>query len=516
VNADIPFALAQSGDEVAGSGASTPSGGKLADLRLGLRFALVGTYKDPFSLALAGDVWLPTGSKADLTSDGQVRANPKLVAGGVSGAFVYDFNAGILFRKHQDLGTPEVGTALTFGAAAGVRLADGMFQVGPELYGNTVLPQNDSDSPFLGAHSSPIEAILGAKVRLGDIVIGAGAGPGLSKAPGTPQLRALLSIALVPTITEAPKDRDGDGVNDQVDACPDLKGIPNVDPAKNGCPPPPPPADRDGDGIPDAQDACPEKPGVPNADPAKNGCPADRDGDGIPDAQDACPDVAGEANADPAKNGCPPDRDGDGIPDGVDACPDKAGVKSDDPKKNGCPPDRDGDGISDAEDACPDVPGVADPDPKKNGCPHLATLIGKEIKISEQVHFDTGRSVIKADSDKLLGEVAAIVKEHPEIEKIRIEGHTDSKGSKVANQLLSQQRANAVRDWLVKKGGIDKKRLDAKGFGQTKPIGDNATEAGREANRRVEFHIAKEKSEEPAPATKTAPAPKAAPAPKKK
>ena len=88
------------------------------------------------------------------------------------------------------------------------------------------------------------------------------------------------------------------------DACPTVPGIPNEDPAKNGCPPP---KDTDGDGILDDKDACPTVPGVPNEDPAKNGCPPpkDTDGDGIVDDKDECPNEKGKADPDPTKNGCP-------------------------------------------------------------------------------------------------------------------------------------------------------------------------------------------------------------------
>ncbi len=223
-------------------------------------------------------------------------------------------------------------------------------------------------------------------------------------------------------------------------------------------------------------------------DPKKNGCPADRDGDGIPDAVDACPDVAGVANDDPKKNGCPADKDGDGIPDSADACPDVPGVASDDPKKNGCPADRDGDGIPDDVDACPDKPGIASDDPKKNGCPALAAISNGQIKISEQVQFKTGSAQILAASNNLMNAVLDIMKEHPEIKLVHIEGHTDNKGSAASNKTLSQKRAAAVVGWLVMHG-IDKSRMDAHGYGQERPIDTNETDAGRQNNRRVEFHI---------------------------
>jgi OOP family OmpA-OmpF porin len=508
LNADIPFALAQSGDNVGNVGGANvpkPEGGKLADLRLGVRVAAVGRPLDPFSLGLGFDAWLPTGDGESLTSDTKPRFNPKVVISGKQGSLVYAYNMGFLIRSHQDLGTPEIGNAITFNAAVGVQLMDGRLQVGPEIYGNTVLPKDNPPPPqgdgsankLFGKHSTPIEALLGAKFRVNQIQLGGALGPGLTSTPGTPQLRALLSVGLIPEEIEAPEDRDKDGITDPMDACPDTPGIPDPDPKKNGCPPPPPPSDTDGDGIPDPQDACPTVPGVASPDPTKNGCPADQDGDGIIDAQDACPTVPGVASEDPTKNGCPPDKDGDGIPDAQDACVDVPGVKSDDPKKNGCPPDTDGDGIPDAKDACPTEPGIEDKDPAKNGCPHKAVISTKTIELNEQVQFDTGKATIRPESDKLLSEIAQILKDNPDIELVSIDGHTDNVGNKAANKILSKNRAAAVVKWLSdkKKGGIDPKRLRSEGFGQDKPIADNSTEEGRQKNRRVEIRILRRKSD---------------------
>jgi outer membrane protein OmpA-like peptidoglycan-associated protein len=263
--------------------------------------------------------------------------------------------------------------------------------------------------------------------------------------------------------------------------------------------PPPPPSDRDKDGIIDAEDACPDVPGLPSTDKTKNGCPLpkDRDGDGIIDDLDACPDVAGLADPDPKKNGCPPpkDTDGDGIPDEKDACPDIKGVATQDPATNGCPPDTDGDGIRDDKDACPTEKGKADPDPKKNGCPQVR-VTENEVIILEQVQFDTGKATIKKVSDQLLDNVASVLKDHPELKKLEVQGHTDSKGVKISNQILSQNRADSVKKALVKRG-VDAKRLTAKGYGQDKPIATNDTDEGRTQNRRVQFTIT-EKVSKPA------------------
>ncbi len=286
-----------------------------------------------------------------------------------------------------------------------------------------------------------------------------------------------------------PGDTDKDGITDDKDACPNEPGVPNADPAKNGCPAP---KDKDADGVLDDFDACPDIPGVPNSDPAKNGCPLplDRDNDGITDDIDACPDTAGIKTEDPHTNGCP-DKDGDTIVDPVDACPDVPGVKTEDPKTNGCPADTDGDGINDDKDACPKDPGKADPDPAKNGCPLVVVREG-EIVIGEQVQFDTGKATIKPVSDLLLDTVAKVIKDHPEILKIEVQGHTDSKGSKGLNTQLSKDRAASVAKALVKRG-VEDKRLTSHGYGPDQPIASNDTDEGRAKNRRVQFKILEKK-----------------------
>ena len=115
-------------------------------------------------------------------------------------------------------------------------------------------------------------------------------------------------------------------------------------------------------------------------------------------------------------------------------------------------------------------------------------VTSKSLELKEKVYFDTGKATIKPASYSLLDEVAQALKNHPEVKKVSVDGHTDSVGGAKFNQRLSDQRANAIRDYLVKKG-IDPSRLVAKGYGETKPIASNKTAAGREQNRRVELNI---------------------------
>jgi len=488
---NIPLAAYQNGQtSTYGSGSTAgtttilpPSKAAIGDIRVGADLRLAGEYRDPITVAIGVQVHLPTGFESQFTGDGNVSVVPRLMIAGDLADVAYSARIGfsITGRSDEFAGT-QLGNQLQGSFAVGLRGLDGHLLIGPELFGSTLASQafNHLESPW--------EALFGAHYSVSDWHFGLGAGGGIGDIYSSPSFRLLAGIEWAPAIPEKPKDRDGDGILDKDDACPDVAGIATDDPKTNGCPAAAKPSDRDGDGILDADDACPDVPGVKSDDPKKNGCPADRDGDGIPDAVDACPDVAGVASDDPKKNGCPADRDGDGIPDAVDACPDVAGVASDDPKKNGCPADRDGDGIPDAVDACPDKPGIASDDPKKNGCPALAAISNGMINISEQVQFKTGSAQILAASNNLMNAVLGILKEHSEVKLVHIEGHTDNKGDAAKNKALSQKRAEAVVGWLVMHG-VDKKRMDAKGYGQERPIDSNETDAGRQNNRRVEFHI---------------------------
>ena len=465
------------------------------DLRIGLDARIVGEFGDPAVFGAGIQVHAPTGSQDGFAGDGKVRLAGRLLLSGDASYFTYALRVGVNGRfQDEDYGGNPFGTELTYGAAAGLRLVDGALVIGPEFYGSSVV--SDGSDGISASTATPLELIVGGHYALDNgLRFGLGAGPGLSRGLGAPIVRAMASIEWsMPYEEEAPPpppaDTDGDGILDPDDACPTVKGLASDDPAKNGCP------DTDGDGIIDKDDACPTEPGVPDPDPAKNGCPPpppDTDGDGITDKDDACPTVPGVPDADPKKNGCPPDTDGDGIYDKDDACPTEPGPASEDPKKHGCPlpKDTDGDGIMDPEDACPTVKGDPNPDPTKNGCPK-AVVVGKIIKIMERVEFDTAKATIRPESNGVLTAVLDILKTNPDIELVSIEGHTDNVGGRQYNKNLSRARAASVVNWLVGKG-IDRKRLASDGFGDTKPIDTNDTPEGRQNNRRVEFHIVKQK-----------------------
>jgi OmpA-OmpF porin, OOP family len=229
--------------------------------------------------------------------------------------------------------------------------------------------------------------------------------------------------------------------------------------------------DRDHDGIVDSLDACPDQPGIA----AFHGCP-DTDGDGIPDKDDKCPIVAGLAKY----QGCPiPDTDKDGINDEEDKCPNVPGVA----RYQGCPvPDTDNDGVNDEEDKCPNVPG----DSSNFGCPVIdSSTVHKVNAAAKNIFFASGKAAFLPASYKPLQQIVKILNDNLSL-KVDINGYTDNHEGKGKDQLLSQERANDVRDYLVKKG-IDVSRINTTGYGIQNPIADNNTVIGRGKNRRVEI-----------------------------
>lgn len=269
----------------------------------------------------------------------------------------------------------------------------------------------------------------------------------------------------------SPKDADKDGVPDKLDKCPNTpKGV-AVDAL--GCP-----IDTDGDGVADYLDKCPDTPAGAKVDAM--GCPVDTDGDGVADYLDKCPSTPKGVKVDAA--GCPIDSDGDGVADNLDKCPDTPkGVKVD---VNGCPIDTDGDGVPDYLDKCPDVAGIA----ANKGCPEVKVETKKIFAQALQgIQFESGKNVIKKSSYSILDKVVKVMKENPSY-NLEINGHTDRQGAAATNLELSQKRSDAVQAYLTK-GGIEASRLTAKGFGETMPVADNATAAGKAKNRRVEFKV---------------------------
>ncbi len=364
VGVDVPVVIYQTGD-APGASATQAVGAPytlpkqaFGDLGLDAKLTLIRPTAGDlggFALALQERLALPTGDPASFVGEGAVSNEARLLAeyrlavrGAVAALGIHG-DLGVMLRGHtedfacagvgESACTSRFGHEIPFGLGLSFKpQALGVDDKGRmtwflEMDGH--LPASPI-APFKSTAASSLQVDLAARFALGadvSLLTGVEVGfLGLGDAP----VRGLLSIAWAPRL----HDRDGDGIPDDVDQCPDLP--------------------EDFDGFED-HDGCPE---------------LDNDGDGILDRYDRCPNTKEDEDGYQDADGCPdPDNDGDRIPDTEDACPNQPGPPNPDPKKNGCPlgtgpsHDRDGDGIPDDKDACPDVPGRASADPKRNGCP---------------------------------------------------------------------------------------------------------------------------------------------------
>ena len=243
--------------------------------------------------------------------------------------------------------------------------------------------------------------------------------------------------------------------------------------------------DRDGDGIPDYDDECPNSAEDFDGFEDEDGCPdLDNDGDGIIDELDSCPDEAEDFDGIDDADGCPEedDQDGDGILDVNDNCIHEAEDFDGFQDADGCPDvDNDQDGILDAVDRCMNNAETFNGYEDEDGCPDIAP---KEVL--KGCNFEFNSDNLLPGCEKVLDEVVRSMKANPDV-MIEIQGHTDNVGAAAYNQKLSEKRAAAVMQYLIDHG-VTAARLKAVGLGEGKPVGDNNTEAGRLQNRRVEVH----------------------------
>lgn len=450
VFADIPFAAMQAGDDPPGPAtAPLPEGGVFGDIKLGARVRLYSSSVDNSAdegvmIGFASSFWLPTAS-GPYGGDGSTRVRLALLAEGLHQHLYWAFNTGLRTRppaKLPGLVPSRLGTAFCAGLAAGFFADDAHnISLGTELSADFTV---GGGARFLDPRATVAHWLFTGHYRLwgGPLEVGAGFGPGLGQGAGAADFRVLTSIGYAPETAVPLPDRDDDRVPDKADACMDLPGMPNEDALLNGCPE----------------------------------APLDRDGDAIPDDNDACPTLVGEPTFIRNTHGCPKraiDSDGDGWADIKDACPQQAGPR---------PPDGNG---------CPKPPEPPPPPPK-------AQLSEKQIEIEQKVQFELATATLLPESDAILGEVARVLSQHPEILLIEVQGHTDNSGPAELNRKLGQGRAESVVQWLIQHG-VSKERLSARGYGPDFPIADNDTEEGREKNRRVEFQIIKKKAPDTAP-----------------
>ena len=443
------------------------------DWRIGLKARLFRSGM--FALAAAAVVTIPFGDDSAFLGDSGFTFRPTLIADVTRGPVTAAINIGAIIRPetivlapNDPMGTGsrsliDVGHELTWSAGFSYRFIRWV-GIAAEIYGfvplvsTTVSPTFDAGKDYTADVAGGFQFF-----PVKDISVGVGAGAGIIGSAARHE-----DFRLFGGVTWAPAEGKG-----AVSA----GGI-----------------DTDGDGIPDAQDLCPTEPEDKDGFDDEDGCPdPDNDQDGIPDKLDKCPNEPEDKDGFQDDDGCPEiDNDGDGIPDAQDKCPndpeDKDGFQDDD----GCPDlDNDGDGIPDATDKCPNEPetfnGVDDTD----GCPDSGgqvTIAGGKIELPENINFDTGSDRISGRSESLMDRVAEKIKSNPGVKRIRIEGHTDDVGGSKKNMELSQARAESVRNFLIKKG-VEPERLQAVGYGDTRPLDKRKTSDARAKNRRVEFII---------------------------
>lgn len=513
---DIPFTVNQARDTTIKVGAEdfglTPiRGGGFGDVRVQPKLRLIKAKDAGIDVAVYAPLTIPSGGKAQYFGEQDMTGGPALAISkefsvgtrlALNGGYVFGpkikpygldneptrddkffwkFGVGHRFKKHSKV---PLGLALSVGGA-----------------------MNTAGKPFDRADDYPLEMLASAELDVyKEAQLFAGGGFGLVKGDTAPDFRVFGGLRFY--IRD--RDKDGDGIEDEKDQCPneaedfdkiqDTDGCPETDADKDGVPDEKdgapldaedadnfqdedgvPDPDNDADQILDADDECPNEAGIPE----NRGCAdKDKDGDGIVDRLDKCPAEAEDKDGFQDDDGCvDPDNDGDGVTDAADQCADKAG-----PIENrGCPDtDKDGDGIVDRIDNCPDEAGTAD----NKGCKakQLVEITKEKLVILDKVFFGTGDAKILPKSFVLLNNVAQVLKAQTQIKLVTVEGHTDNKGNADQNKILSQKRAESVVAYLVKQG-VEAERLKAVGFGQEKPIASNDTEAGRTENRRVEFTI---------------------------
>jgi len=497
----------------------------VGDLALLPKLRILNPSRGPVGISIIPGLILPTGDKSKFLGEGQTIFQPQGVVEvnwGRYGVFRTALNLGMRIRtggtsqfvdnqasfnrpvRTLTNGVPQDGTSVggentnmgikvgnefLAGAGAAWGVVPFIFDLVGEVYTFTGLNSKKINADGSQSNMGPGgEAVLGFKAYLApNSFFTAGGGYGvLPTAYGTTKGRFFAGIVFEP----GAGDRDGDGLKDDVDKCPDdPEDFDNFE-DEDGCPD----LDNDQDGIPDTMDKCPNEPGPREND----GCPyhkvRDRDGDGIPDDIDKCPDEPEDFDNFEDEDGCPDlDNDKDGIPDKLDLCPNDPEDKDGFEDEDGCPdPDNDHDRILDVNDKCPNEPETYNGFEDEDGCPDKGMVIVQrgKLEILDKIYFETDKDVIMDRSLPLIDAIAATIKGHPEIALIEIQGHADERGDDEHNLDLTDRRAHSVMRALEDRG-VELGRLRARGYGETRPVCTQHNEDCWSKNRRVEFIIIK-------------------------
>ncbi len=496
--------------------------GGLGDLRFVPKVLLATSENETTRFSLAVPVTFPTGNEEAMLGDANFTASPMFLISFNTDVIDIGVNLGVRIREKQGFAFTDtqdnvaVGSELIGSIGPKIHVLKDRLDLVADLWGSTAFEEQDEEE-------FPLEALGGLRFYFADgIVANAGAGGGLTRGIGAPAFRIVAGIGY--EFKEDP-DPDKDGILGDDDMCPlrpedqdgfeDANGCPDPDndqdaiqDVKDKCPLVPedhdgfededgcPDQDNDRDRILDVDDKCPDDPEDVDKFEDGDGCPdQDNDQDGVLDPDDKCPVEPEDRDTYQDDDGCPdPDNDQDRILDQDDKCPLEPEDQDNFEDTDGCPdPDNDQDGILDARDNCPLEPELFNGYQDDDGCPDTPKKKGPvEIErgkiVAPPVFFATNDDVILEKSFPTLELVAQTFKDNPWVKKVRVEGHTDSRGSDEHNLDLSKRRAASVMKFLIQ-AGVAPERLESQGYGEEHPIASNDTALGRAKNRRVEFII---------------------------
>lgn len=424
-----------------------------------VRFALEVGYR----LAIGDGATLRVGGRTDPVDQNGAALNAVLAAG--SGTDV----------RYDDL--------VRFSAGVGWRVAEAA-ELALEVHGTQIA------DAWGNPRALSLESLLGIKIfvdRNSYLMLAGGAGiptGGFS----APDAHALVGFVFEPTVG----DRDGDGLRDDADRCPDQPEDQDLFDDEDGCPD----LDDDRDTILDVDDECRMVPEDHDGDADEDGCPegsdGDRDGDTILDADDTCPDDPEDRDGFEDEEGCPdPDNDQDHIFDTDDLCPDDAEDADGWQDGEGCPdPDNDEDRILDVDDDCPNEPERYNGTEDEDGCDDRGVIeLGTGgIDLFEPIQFAYDSAEILPESFHILDAIAQVLSLNPEVELVEVQGHADDRGNDDYNIALTRDRAASVVRGLADRG-IGAGRMRSGGYGERCPLSPGTSTEARDRNRRVEIVI---------------------------
>ena len=422
------------------------------DLESRAKATILSSHDDVVGLGASLDLTLPTGHSDRYAGSTTATATPQLIADSrfetPAGNLLVAANVGTRLRATETVHNREIGPEMTYGVGGELEVLPGQLSVGADLFGGLGLGE-------FGRESNPLELLLSTRLEVMDgLSVTAGGGGGLVGGVGSPAWRGLLGVTYSPTGRIGGERADETAVSDDI-------------------------------GQVRAQECPPEPAGFEG--------PYDDEGCAItPDNFDGCEGLDDDWEGAVDEWGCPMlDSDGDGFLVWDDECPlepiEFIGVDNDD----GCPNyDISGDGIPNVDDHCPYQDGLE----RYDGCPppeeeEQVERRGDEIEIDERLHFETDKAIILPASYDLLEEVALVMREHSDILVVEIAGHTDQRGDADYNRMLSEERAKAVREFLIERGNIHPARLNAEGYGSDEPVIEDDSDEAHAENRRVEFRI---------------------------